>query len=300
MEFDVLPYLTALIWTLWFIFVYLLFNLQKNKRKLSTKAKLKRLIYETMKVEKLQYEAKAIGWKITSNEFVIIIILSIFLTMSLALVTKNPFILITGFFLGVYLPRYLLEKKRHSLRLNLISKLIDPMRLLLSRLPEQQNITRAVEMTRDEITDREIKEIFDDYLRDVNIGGSVRDALLNMKKRINFRKVDLYIEYLIHAHYEGFTAEAINALDKAVQAIEFDLRAIEKVKEQSKEKKKKLYLAMAIAWLFPIVLSFVSTGSTNIYLQTMPGKVLILFYVLGTIFIFVKGDEYLSLNLDEL
>lgn len=299
MDFAVLPYLTGLLWTGWFLFVYTLFNIQRKKR-LSTKAKLKRLIYETMKVEKLQYEAKAIGWKITNNEFAIIIILSFFLTMALALVTKNPFILMIGFFLGVYLPRFLIEKKRHSLRLNLINKLIDPMRLLLSRLPEQQNITRAVEMTRDEIADKEIKEILDDYLRDVNIGGSIRDALLNMKRRVNFRKFDLYVENLIHAHYEGFTAEAINALDKAVQAIEFDLRAIEKVKEQSKEKKKKLYLAMAIAWLFPIILSFVSTGANNIYLQTMPGKILILFYVIGTIYVFIKGDEYLSLNLDEL
>lgn len=299
MNLGIPPYLTGLLCALWFLLAYFLFNLPRQ-RKVPAKARLKRLFYETMKVEKFQNEAIAIGWKITKSEFMIILILNIFITLSFAVVTQNPFILITGFLVGVYLPRFLIEKKRHSLRLNLISKFIDPMRLLLSRLPDQQNITRAVEMTRDEIVDKEIKEIFNDFLRDVAIGGSVRDALLNMKKRVNFRKFDLYVENLIHAHYEGFTVEAINALDKAVQAIEFDLRAIQKVKEQSREKKKKLYLAMGIAWLFPIILSFVSTGSTNIYLHTLPGRIMILFYVLGTIFVYIKGEEYLSLNLDEL
>jgi Flp pilus assembly protein TadB len=298
MTFVTLPFITGMLCAGWFLLAYFLFNLP-HKKKVSTKMNLKKVFYETMQVERFQNEAKAIGWKITKHEFMLIVILNIFLTLAVAVITHNLFILITGFVVGVYLPSFLIEKKRQSLRLNLISKLVDPLRLLLSRLPEQQNITRAVEMTRDEIVDKEIKEIFNSFLRDVAIGGSVRDALLNMKRRVNFRKFDLYVEHLLYAHYEGFTVEAINALDKAVQAIEFDLRAIQKVREQSREKKKKLYLALVIAWFFPIILSFVSTGVTNVYLNTLPGKIVILFYVLGTIFVYIKGEEYLSLNLDE-
>ncbi|MGI6587191.1 MAG: hypothetical protein ACOX2N_06845 [Peptococcia bacterium] len=294
-----LPFLTGLLCALWFLLAYFLFNSPRQKG-VPAKLRLKRFFYETMQVEKFQNEAKAIGWKITKSEFVLIVILNVFLTLAVAVVTHNLFILITGFVVGVYLPSFLIEKKRQSLRFNLISKLVDPLRLLLSRLPEQQNITRAVEMTRDEIVDKEIKEIFNSFLRDVAIGGSVRDALFNLKKRVSFRKFDLYVEHLLYAHYEGFTVEAISALDKAVQAIEFDLRAIQKVKEQSREKKKKLYLALVIAWLFPIILSFVSTGHSNIYLHTFPGKIVILGYVLGSIFVYIKGEEYLSLNLDEL
>ncbi|HHY05582.1 MAG TPA: hypothetical protein GX532_01170 [Clostridia bacterium] len=299
MALATLPFLTGMLCACWFLLVYLLFSLPR-KRKMPTKLRLQRFFYETMQVENFQNEAKAIGWKITKREFLLLIILNVFLTLAVAVVTHNLFILITGFVVGVYLPSFLIEKKRQSLRFNLISKLVDPLRLLLSRLSEQQNITRAVEMTRDEIVDKEIKEIFNGFLRDVAIGGSVRDALFNLKKRVNFRKFDLYVEHLLYAHYEGFTVEAINALDKAVQAIEFDLRAIQKVKEQSREKKKKLYLALGLAWFFPIILSFVSTGEANIYLHTLPGKIVIFCYVLGTIFVYIKGEEYLSLNLDDL
>ncbi len=299
MALATLPFLTGMLCACWFLLVYLLFSLPR-KRKMPTKLRLQRFFYETMQVENFQNEAKAIGWKITKREFLLLIILNVFLTLAVAVVTHNLFILITGFVVGVYLPSFLIEKKRQSLRFNLISKLVDPLRLLLSRLSEQQNITRAVEMTRDEIVDKEIKEIFNGFLRDVAIGGSVRDALFNLKKRVNFRKFDLYVEHLLYAHYEGFTVEAISALDKAVQAIEFDLRAIQKVKEQSREKKKKLYLALGLAWFFPIILSFVSTGEANIYLHTLPGKIVIFCYVLGTIFVYIKGEEYLSLNLDDL
>ena len=155
-------------------------------------------------------------------------------------------------------------------------------------------------MTRDEIVDQEIKHIFDAFLRDVALGGSVREALINLKGRVNYRKFDLYVEHLLYAHYEGFTVTAINALDKAVQAIEFDLRAVQIVQEQSREKKKKLYLTLLIAWFFPLILSFVSVGETNVYLYTLPGKMVISAYVLGTIFVYVKGEEYLSLNFDDL
>jgi hypothetical protein len=92
----------------------------------------------------------------------------------------------------------------------------------------------------------------------------------------------------------------MKALDKAVEAIEFDLRAIEKVKEQSKLKKKKLYTSLGTAWLFPLILSFVNTGQTNVYMNTISGKILILMYVLGSLYVFCKGEEYLSLNLDEI
>jgi hypothetical protein len=41
-------------------------------------------------------------------------------------------------------------------------------------------------------------------------------------------------------------------------------------------------------------------GGANIYLYSMPGKLLIFAYVAVSLFIVVKGQEYLSLNVEEL
>ena len=88
-------------------------------------------------------------------------------------------------------------------------------------------------------------------------------------------------------------------MEKAIEAIEFDLRAIEKVKQVSK-KKQNLYTALGVSWSFIPILSLLRNSEVNIYLETVPGRILVLLYVLASLYIMVKGEEYLSLNLDEL
>ena len=114
-------------------------------------------------IKKLQQQAKGVGWKVTTEECLLLLTLNLFLTLMAAVITHNAFILLGGFLIGFYLPRFLIERQRQKLRYHLISKLVDPLRLLLSRLPEQENITRAMEMTRDEIADLEIREIFNSF-----------------------------------------------------------------------------------------------------------------------------------------
>lgn len=295
-----LPVLSGALFALWFLFVYLLFTSPSKKQALFRKSKIKIKLPESMNLDRYQDEANSIGWKVSKQEFLVILSISGLITLAISLAVKNPFILAAGLSIGFYLPRFLLEKKRHSLRLSLISKLTDPLRMLISRIPDQQNVTRAIEVTRDEIGEEIIRGLFDGYLQDVGLGCSVRDALINMKRKVNLRKFDAFIDNLIQAHYDGFTREAIKALDKAVEAIEFDLRAIEKVKEQSTRNKKKLYATLAVSWMFPPLLSMVSTTGKNIYLDTFLGKILIFLYVVVSIYVYVRGEEYLSLNLDEL
>lgn len=292
-----IPAITGLLFGAGFLFTIFIFRqpVKSNKKK-----KISFNIINSLQLGKYQEEARKIGWEVKKKDLLIIIFISITVTMLLSLVTSNPFILIAGLLTGVYLPKFIIDKKRRTNRQALINALTDPLRMLLSRIPDQQNITRAIEVTRDEVVDENIKQLFTNYLSDVAIGGSVRDALLGMKRKVSLRKFDVFIEHLIQAHYEGFTTDAMKALDKAVEAMEFDLRAIEKVKEQSRNKKKQLYVSLGTAWLFPPILSFVNTGHTNVYLNTLAGKILMLFYFLGSLYVCVKGEEYLNLNLDEL
>ena len=293
-----IPLFSAVLFGGWFLMTVFLFNTLHQKR--DNRRLIRIQLSDIVDLQRYETEASIAGWIVTGKEFAVIVWLAVAVCAIAALLTKNLFILIAGFVASVYLPSFLIEKKRQSNRMQLVGKLTDPFRILLSRIPDQQNITRALEKTRDEVNDETIRRLLDGYFQDMAISGSVRDALMNMKKKINIKKCDLFFENLILAHYEGFTAEACKALDKAIEALEFDIRAIEKVKEQNRIKKRKLYLTVGIVWSFPGILSFVNTTGSNIYLNTLPGRLLILLYFLGSIFVYVKGEQYLSLNLDEL
>ncbi|MDX9871864.1 MAG: hypothetical protein RBT41_05560 [Clostridia bacterium] len=289
----------ALLFGAGFLFAYLLFR-NPDGRSLHRQKKVSFAPLDTLQLERYPDEAAKIGWKVSKKDVLAIISIAIAATLLLALLTSNPFILLAGMAASFYLPKFLIEQKRRSGKMALLSKLTDPLRMLLSRLPEQPNITRAIEATRDETADERIRTLFTDYIADTKSGTGVRDALLNMKNKVGLKKFDVFVDHLIQMQYEGFTSDAIKALDKAVEAIEFDLRAIEKVKEASKNKKRQLYSALGVTWLFPPILSFVHTGNTNIYLNTIAGQILMFLYFLGSLYVFTRGEEYLSLNLDEL
>lgn len=293
-----IPIVTGILFGLGFIFAFFLFS--EGELLTSSKNKIRFDLIQTLNLDNYQDEAEAAGWQVSKKELLIFVCMAIMITLLVSMLTNNPLVLIVGLIAGIYFPNFIINKKRKAKKMALISKLTDPLRMLLSRIPDQQNITRAIEVIKDETADENIKQLFINYLSEVAIGGSVRDALLGMKQGVRLRKFDVFIEYLLQAQYEGFTSNAMKALDKTVEAIEFDLRAIEKVKEQSKLKKKQLYITLGTAWLFPPILSFVNTGETNVYLNTVTGKILILMYFLGTLYIVEKGEEYLSLKLDEL
>lgn len=289
--------LIASMFTLWLVLAYLLFLHEPRNAVLMWN---KKTSWYTVFFKSLLTESSNIGWHIGYKEWIIIIGFCTTLVFIISLVSQNFFILIVLFFIIYYLPRFLITKIKQAKRINMLKKLPDPLRQFVSRLPDQENVVLAAEKSLFGISDPDIKELFLNFVKDASLGTSIQEALVNMKERVSLRKFDTFVDFLIQAHYEGFSQESMSALGKAIEAIEFDLRAIEKVKEKSKSQKTKLYLALGTAWLFPFILSFASTAGSNVYIQTIPGKILILLYFVGTIIVYIKGEEYLSLCLEEL
>lgn len=295
-QIKMIPIITGFLFGTGFVFCYFIYSIDSFK---TEKKGTNNFIIQALQLYDYRDEKKK-AKLLVNKEIILCICISVSITLFISFLTDNPLILIVGIITGVYLPNFIINKNRKMKKMVLINKLTDPLRMLLSRIPDQQNITRAMEVIKDETKDENIKQLFMDYLSEVSIGGSVRDALISMKRNVKLKKFDVFVEHLIQAQYEGFTSNAMKALEKTVEAIEFDLRAIEKVKEKSKIKKKQLYTTLATTWLFPMILSFVNTGQTNIYLNTIAGKILIFLYFLASIYVFERGEEYLSLKLDEL
>ena len=186
----------GLLFSTGFAAAYFIFNSPRQRVGLKDN-KIRSRIIENLNMDGYREQAAAIGWKIDRKELLIMIIAALLATAIVAALTNNPLVLISGILLGLLTPKLLIDKKRRSMRINLLTKLTDPLRLLLSRLPEQQNITRAIELTRDETVDEQIRLLLDGYLRDVALGGGVRDALLGMKNKVKLKKFDIVIENLV-------------------------------------------------------------------------------------------------------
>ena len=297
MQFT-LPLISALLVSLWFLVLvfFLIKPFSLNPKKIKKKFDL----IEYLGLEKIEEEAKNAGWNISKREFLLLISFSVALGSLLALVTKNPLIFIAGIVAGYYLPRFLLEKYKRGQKEMVLKALPDPLRMMVSRLPDFGNITKAIEVTQRENIEPVISELFDNFIKDIAVGANVTDALNDMKKKVKLKNFDSFVENLIMAHEEGFTDNALKALEKSIEIIESNLTAIEIVKIQSKKKKQNLYVATATAWFFPVILSAMHTGEENIYLSSLPGKILMFLFVLGTIYNIVKSEDYLSLRLEEL
>lgn len=294
----IIPLITALLFSIWFLI--LVFVVIKPFEHTPKKNKKEFNIIKYLELEKIEEEAQSAGWNISKKEFLMLVSFAVILGSLLAVLTKNPLILIAGLVTGYYLPRFMLEKYKRGQKEVLLKALPDPLRMMVSRLPDFGNITKAIEVTQRENAEPIINELFDNYIKDIAVGANVIDALNNMKRQVNLKNFDSFIENLILAHEEGFTDNALRALEKSIEVMENNLTAIETVKIQSKKKKKNLYVATATAWFFPVILSAMHTGEQNIYLNSLPGKILMFLFVLGTIYNIVKSEDYLSLRLEEL
>ncbi len=293
---KLIPLITAVLVTLWAFFVF------RSKPSVSKKKRVIRIdVGKYLKLDDIQREAQRAGWNITKKEFLLIMLFAMGIGIILAVIFKNPLLMIVGFITGFSLPGFLLEKYKKHKRMSLFREIPDPLRLMVSRLPDSENITKAIETTRNELQEGTImREIFSQYIQDVAIyGANISLALENMKRRVNIKKFDNFVENLKMADING-KDRAINALEKTIETMEFDLRAIEKVRLQTAKKKRSIYMVILISWFFPVILSAMHTGDKNIYLYTIPGKILMFLYLIGSIYTVIKTDEYLSLNLEEL
>jgi Flp pilus assembly protein TadB len=265
-------------------------------------AGLSRSIKDNFKghVQKVSEEAKAFGipWRIGDTLF--LWAASFVLSGFLFFLTKNALLFIAGWIFMGLLPSMLIKVKYQRQRLLLLEGLVDCLRQIIARLPDQGNFVRALELTVQGQLEPGIAVMLQEVIKDVSLGCSMEAALKHWRQSVRLRKFNHVVDTILQAHYEGWTKVAMDSMDKAVQAMEADLQAIKLAQQKSRSRKRQLYLTILTAWSFPLILSFLNSGGNNIYLCTLPGKVLVFAYVVGTFFVIVKGQEYLSLNVDEL
>ncbi|MCL1848427.1 MAG: hypothetical protein FWF83_01975 [Clostridiales bacterium] len=245
-----------------------------------------------------QAEQAGVSWG--SRETIAIWVVSLAIAGLLYFVTGNLMLFGAGWLLFLFLPRFIIQNRKHHMRLATLTALTDSLRQLSARLPDQGSLTRAMEMVVESEQARGGADVLRVVLEEIRLGGNAKDAIRLWQEMVGLRKFDNVAETLIQANADGWTPAALKALNKSVAALENDLKAVLLVAQKAASRKKQLYLAIATAWSFPLILSMMDTGQRNIYLYSTPGKLLIFAFLALTLYVLAKGQEYLSLNVDEL
>lgn len=247
--------------------------------------------------------AKMLGYEASSKEaeteFLILVFLSFGIGGLIALAIGNPFYILGGIVAGFYLPRFIVLQVRKKNRLALFEELPDSLRIITARLMDYGSIPNAVEASLPDISDY-LKAYFQEFLRSVSVGIPLEQGVYELSKRIKLRKFTDYCEKLVMAHREGFNSEAVKSLEATINSIDEDMMAIKTLDINSKRDKKNLLMVVAMAWFFPIILSFMNSANQNIFLDSLVGQILMFSFFISTIITLVKGEDYLSLKLDEL
>jgi Flp pilus assembly protein TadB len=284
----------SIIFSIWILAFSLVFK-QPVDKKNSTKVN----IYNYLGYDKIVDEAQEYGIKLSKKEILNISMLSVVAVIVIILLTGNIYFIIVALVLSYYIPRYFLIRTKKAKRKKILFELPNNLKILVSYLLDSQSLLVAIKRAMPEI-EGESKIYFEKLEKSLNINLEVDKTLQEFANDIKLRKLTDFAEKLSMMHTEGVTPQGIQSLKDNIKQIQKDIQNIKILEMKSKKEKKNTLLIIVACWFIPIALSFLSTDNSNIFLDTFVGQVLIVSFFAATIITIVKGDEYLSLNLDEL
>ncbi|MCL1804624.1 MAG: hypothetical protein FWG28_01255 [Clostridiales bacterium] len=256
--------------------------------------------YWSKEAGRIRRQAEQAGVSWDGKETRAIWIISLSAACGLYFLTGNLLLFGAGWLLMLVLPRVLIYDRKHRRRLETLTALTDCLRQLLARLPDQGSLARAMEMVVESDGGGENTRMLRQVLETLRLGSNVRDAIGLWQGMVRMSKFDHVAETLIQANQDGWTPAALKALEKSVEGLEGDMRAILVVAQKAAGRRRQLYMALATSWSFPLILSLMDTGQKNLYWYSLPGRFLMFAYIAVSLYVIVKGQEYLSLNVDEL
>lgn len=265
------------------------------------KSKINRLddLVKLFGYERIKEEAESAGMQLEQKEFIILVVIAIAIGTFIALAIGNIFYIAGGIIGGFYLPKFVVMQIRKRKRYTLFEELPDSLKFIVARLIDYGSIPRAVEASLPDLSPQ-IRKSFSKFLNSIKLNLTIEQALNELAGEIKIRKFTDFTETLFYAHIEGINEQSIAILNTIIDTMVEDVRAIKNLQLISKKDKQDLLVVVIVSWFIPIVLSFLNSKNVNLFLDTLVGQVIMFLYFTSTIFVIVKGDEYSSLNLDEL
>jgi len=249
--------------------------------------------------EEIKKEAESAGWQLERKEFLALVVTAVGTATFIALVIENVFYIIGGIVGGFYLPKFVVMQIKKHKRYSFFEALPDSLKFIVAKLIDYGSIPKAMESALPDIAPH-IREPFNKFVKSIKLNLTVEQALKELANEVKIRKFTDFTETLLLAHTEGINEHSVNTLNTIIDTMVEDVRAIKNIQIICKKDKQDVLVVLLVCWFIPIALSFLNSNNINLFLDTFIGQMIMFSYFLTTIFVVVKGDEYSSLDLDEL
>jgi len=269
-------------------------------RKPADQQKKRRLdVSQIFGYEQIKREAESAGWQLERKEFLVLVAVALGFGVFIAVLINNIFYIIGGVVGAFYLPRFVVMQIRRKKRYLLFAELPDSLKYIVARLIDYGSIPKAVEASLADLSPQ-FRGPFTKFLNSIKMNLTVEQALHELAAEVKIRKFTDFTDTLLLTHTEGINQHSIATLERIIDTMVEDVRAIKNLQLLSQKDRRDLIIVIIVSWFIPIALSFLNTNNANLFLDTLVGQIIMFLYFLTTVFVMVKGDEYLSLNLNDL
>jgi len=255
-------------------------------------------IMQFLQYDKLKQEAQTIGWNLSVKELGMIVTAAASVGILISILIGNVFFIVIGAAIAFQLPKFIILKIKKKRHMNLLIELPDNLKILVSRLQDFASIRQALKASLPDMGGV-TKPYFVELYNSLQLNIPVEDALLEMVEKLKIRKFNDFCEKLIMANSEGFD-QSLDSLRMTIDIMSEDIREIKKLEIRSKSEKRRLWSIIGVTWFIPLALSFLNSDNGNIFLESLHGQIVIASFFFFTLVAIAKGDDYLSLNVEEL
>lgn len=291
------PLIGIAIFIIWIVALYFLLPRIGYKNRYNKAVRYD--LYSLLGYEKLKKEAESAGWSLNNKEFIAIVGLSVLVGVFIALLIGNVFFIGVGIVLSFMLPRFIIMKYKRKKRTNILFELPDNLKMVVSKLNDFPSLEKAFEMAQPDYTG-ECGEYFRKAYEGLKVKLPADKVFEELNRAVRVNKLRDFTDKLLMASLEGFHKKSLDSLKETIKDISYDIKMIKSLELKSKRTYKRLYSVIGMSWAMPIMLSTMNSQNGNVFLNTFYGQLFIVVFFLITIFCIIKGDEYLSLKLEDL
>ncbi|MEK4108634.1 MULTISPECIES: type II secretion system F family protein [unclassified Paenibacillus] len=248
-------------------------------------------------------QATDLGLKFQLKHYIILMIISMVVGISIAFITDNLMFAVVGTVIGFFVPRLVFSKLKYSRRKAMLFNLPTNVRLLVSMMRDCKSLQKSLEMSLP-VMSGVTKPLFENLYNSLLLGVDPRTALKQMSAKVQFRKFDDLCEKIIMGNIDGFHTKSIKSIKESNDDIKSDIALLQTIDVENRTKRNKFFVIFPAGWAIIFLFAYLeknmeSIGS-SLTLLTTPGKILVGTLLLTTFFAYLGRDKYLRLNLDNL
>lgn len=249
--------------------------------------------------QKIRKEAKEAGIDISPKDFLYLIIISLSICIVLTILVKSIIFIVAGAIIGFFIPRLIFRKIKFRKRRELLYELPSNMKMLVAKLKDFNSIERALGVALPDMYG-ETKKHFERAYHGLVVKEPIADVMREWQESVRLNKFTDFTDKLLIANEQGFHEKTLSSLKESIEYIGYDVQLIKKEESKTRKRYQRLYTVIGASWAIPAALSTMNVDNANIYLDTFWGQIYTCIFFLATIFCIVKGDEYLTMRLDDL